>query len=164
MVGEMGFVKATDKIVLAGHRQSVELEVEVAATMYPGRVVKGGTTNNEMVVGAADALSMGWLSYEDTPVMYRPATIDTIYAAADRAAYVFGPGMIVVASLLYEQEIVMGDKLVPAAAGQLQKWTPVPINAASAEEDVIAIAMETVTSATNATDETADDIIVRSLI
>lgn len=164
MVGEMGFVKATDKIVLAGYRQSVELEIETVATMYSGRVVKGGTTNNEMVVGAADGLSMGWLSYEDTPTMYRPATIDTIYKVNDRAAYVFGPGMIVVGSLLYEEAIVMGDKLVPAAAGQLKKWTPVPIEAASAEEDVIAIAMETVTSSDNKTDHDATDIIVRSLI
>jgi predicted NAD/FAD-dependent oxidoreductase len=131
--------------------------------MYPGRVVKGGSTNNEMIVGAADALSMGWLSYEDTPVMYRPATIDTIYKVNDRAAYVFGPGMVVVASLLYQEEIVMGNKLVPTAAGQLKKWTPTT-DSAQNEEDVIAIAMETVTSGDNKTDHDATDIIVRSLI
>lgn len=160
---DMGFVKAANKIVLAGHRQSVELEVATAATMYPGRTVKKGSTDNEMVVGAADALTMGWLSYEDTPIMYRPANIDTIYKVNDRAAYVFGPGMILVGSLLYQEEIVMGDKLVGAAAGQVKKWTPTT-DSAQNQEDVIAIAMETVTSADNKTDEDATDIILRSLI
>jgi hypothetical protein len=160
---EMGFVKATNKIVLAGHRQSVELEIETATTMYPGRTVKKGSTDNEMVVGAADALTMGWLSYEDTPIMYRPANIDTIYKVNDRAAYVFGPGMILVGSLLYQEEIVMGDKLVGAAAGQVKKWTPTT-DSAQNQEDVIAVAMETVTSADNKTDEDATDIILRSLI
>jgi hypothetical protein len=160
---EMGFVKATNKIVLAGHRQSVELEIETATTMYPGRTVKKGSTDNEIVVGAADALTMGWLSYEDTPIKCRPANIDTIYKVTDRAAYVFGPGMILVGSLLYQEEIVMGDKLVGAAAGQVKKWTPTT-DSAQNQEDVIAVAMETVTSADNKTDEDATDIILRSLI
>lgn len=154
---DIGFVKATNKIVLAGFRQTVELEIETVANMYPGRVVKVGSTDNEMVVGAADALSMGWLSYEDTPVMYKPATIDTIYKVNDRAAYVFGPGIIVVASRKANETIVMGDKLVPAADGQVKKWTPVPIDAASAEEDIIAIAMEGGSGASS-------DLIIRSLI
>jgi hypothetical protein len=154
---DMGFVKATNKIVLAGDRQTVELEVETATNMYPGRTVEAGGTNNEMVVGTAGAVIMGWLSYEDTPVMYKPATIDTIYKINDRAAYVFGPGIIVVANRKASETIVMGDKLVAAADGQVAKWTPVPISAGTAEEDVIAVAMEDGSG-------TASDLIVRSLI
>jgi hypothetical protein len=156
---DMGYISAVDKIVLAGTRQSVELEIETVANMYPGRLVMHGSTNNEMVVDDGSGLAYGWLGYEDSPVMYRPATIDTIYLVNDRAAAVFGPGMILRAKLLNGTNIVMGDRLVGGGDGKVKKWTPVPINAASAEEAVIAIAMQ------DGTTSGADiDLIVRSAI
>lgn len=154
---DTGYIAPVDKIVISGHRQSVEMEIETVADMYAGRAVQHGSTNNEVIVGTAGALTYGWLGYEDTPVMYRPATVDTIYKVNDRAAVIHGPGMILVASRKASETIVMGDKLICDAAGQLAKWTPVPINAATAEEDVIAIAMEDGSGA-------ASDLIIRSLI
>ena len=155
---DIGYLAATDKIILAGQRSSVELEVETATSMVPGVLVKIGTTNNEIVVNDGDG-AFGWLGYEDTPVMYRPANIDATYAAQDRAAVVFGPGIVLRAKLANGTNISMGDRLVATAAGALKVWTPVPINAATAEEDVVAIAMED-----KATTGSEVDIIVRSLI
>lgn len=156
---DIGYIAATDKIVLAGNRMSAEFEVETETSMYPGALVMAGSTNNEMVVNTAGAVAYGWLGYEDTPIMYRPANIDTIYAVNARAAVVFGPGIILRAKLANGTNIVMGDRLVGTAAGALKKWVPVPIGAASAEEDVVAIAMED-----KATTGDEVNIIVRSLI
>ena len=156
---DFGYITATDKIVLAGNRMSAEYEVETATTMYPGRLVKKGTTDNEIVVGTDGAVSLGWLGYEDTPVMYRPTTIDTIYSAADRAAVVFGSGIILRGLLANGDDIIMGDKLTGTAAGAVKKWVPVPIDAASAEEFPVAVAMQSV-----ATTGDPANIILRSLI
>ena len=154
---DTGYIAPVDKIVISGHVQSVEMKIEVVANMYAGRAVQVGTTDNEVKVGTAGAVTYGWLGYEQTPIMYRPATVDTIYKVNDRAGVIHGPGMIFVASRKADETIIMGDKLVCAADGQLAKWTPVPIDAATAEEDVIAEAMEGGTGASS-------DLIVRSLI
>ena len=154
---DTGYIKPVNKIVLSGHVQSVEMEIETVANMYAGRLVKHGTTNNEVVVNDGAELAYGWLGYEQTPVMYRPATVDTIYKVNDRAAVIHGPGMVLVASRKADETIVMGDKVVGAADGQVAKWTPVPINAATAEEDVVGVAMEDGSGASS-------DLIVRSEI
>ena len=154
---DTGYIAPVNKIVISGHVQSVEMEVENATNMYPGRLVQHGTTNNEVVVDDGAALAYGWLGYEQTPVMYRPATVDTIYTINDRVGVIHGPGMVLVASRKASVTIVMGDKLVGAAGGQVTKWTPVPIDAATAEEDVVGVAMEDGSGA-------ASDLIVRSEI
>jgi len=158
---DMGYIEATDKIVLAGQRLSVEMEIQTVDDMYPGKLVKGGTTDNEVVVGTDGAVAYGWLGYEDTPVMYRPANINTIYVVNDRAAIVSGP-IVLRAKLGVSQTIIMGDKLTGTTVGELKKWTPIPIGdaVAAAEEFPVAIAMESVT--TDGT--THSSIIVRSLI
>ena len=156
---DTGFVTATDKIVLSGSRQVVEKEIETATSMYPGVLVKKGSTDNEVVVGTDGAVAYGWLGYEDTPVMYRPANIDTIYVVNARAGIISGPGMVLRAKLANGDDIIMGDKLTGTAAGALKKWVPVPIDAASAEEMVVAVAMES-----KATTGAEVDLIVRSLI
>jgi hypothetical protein len=155
---DIGYVEATNKIVLAGQRLTVEKEIETATTMYAGRLVKKGSTDNEVVVGTDGAVALGWLGYEDTPIMYRPATIDTIYVESDRAAVVSGP-IVLRALLANGDDVIMGNKLTGTAAGALKKWVPVPIDAASAEEFPVAIAMESV-----ATTGAAKNIIIRSLI
>lgn len=127
-MADAGYIAAVNKIVLAGPRQSVELEIETLTGMIPGVYVKHGATNNEMVVGTDSELAYGWLSYEDTPIPWRPANIDTEYIQKDsvnpRAAAVFGPGMILNAFRKASETIVMGDWLEGAASGQLSKWTP----------------------------------------
>jgi hypothetical protein len=154
---DTGYIAPVGKIAIAGHRQTVEMNVETAADMYPGRLVQHGSTNNDVIVGTAGALSYGWLVYEDTPIMYRPKTVDTVYNVLDRAAVMHGPGMILVGSRKGGVTIVMGDKLICAAAGQVDKWTPVPDGGATGEEEVVAVAME---------DGSGDssDLIIRSSI
>ncbi len=156
---DTGYITPVDKIVLSGDVQSVEMEVESGTNMYAGRLVMHGTTNNEIGVSDGTVIAYGWLGYEQTPIMYRPATVDTLYVTGDRAAVIHGPGMVLVASRKGGVSIVMGDKLQAAAAGQVTKWVPtVSTDAAGeVEQDVIGTAME---------DGSGDssDLIVRSRI
>lgn len=156
---DTGYIVATDKIVLAGVRSVVEKEIETETSMYPGVLVKKGSTDNEVVVGTDGAVAYGWLGYEDTPIMHRPANIDAIYAVNARAGIVSGPGIVLRAKLANGDDIIMGDKLTGTAAGALKKWVPVPAGAATAEEMVVAVAMES-----KATTGSEVDLIVRSLI
>lgn len=161
---DMGYEAGVNKIVLSGHRQTVELEIETLTGMVPGVYVKHGATNNEMIVGTSSELAYGWLGYEDTPLQWRPANIDTTYIQKDsvnpRAATVFGPGIIVNAWRAANATIVMGDKLQGGASGLLVKWVPVTDNATTgvAGEMPIAMAMQDGSGAENAR------LIVRSLI
>lgn len=156
MAVDTGYISPTNKIVLSGHVQSVELELEEAG-MKPGILVKIGSTNNEAKIGTSGAVAYGWLGYEQTPIMYRPKNIDTAYAINARAAILHGPGMVLRAKRKASETIVSGDKLVGDAAGALIKWTPVPTDAATAEEDVVATAMEDGSGA-------ASNLLVRSKI
>jgi len=156
---DTGYIKPVNKIVLSGHVQSVELEVETETNMYPGRYVMHGTTNNEVVVSDGTAIVYGFLGYEQTPIMYRPATVDTIYAVNARAAVLNGPGVVFVAMRKASETILMGDKLQAAADGELAKWVPIVDTGAggAVEQHAIAIAKEDGSGA-------ASDLIVESLI
>ena len=136
---DTGFIEATDKIVLSGNPITVEKEVETVANMYPGRLVKRDTGDNQVEVAATDDLVYGWLAYEHTPVMYRPADKNTIYVVNDRAAVIVGGDVVIRARLATSQTIVMGDKLTVAAAGVLTKAT-------IGTHMVVAIAMESLTT------------------
>lgn len=74
-----------NQIVVSGKPDVQYLNIETATNCYPGRLVKKGTHDNDLVVCSAGAAAIGVLGYEQAAKMYRPATRDTIYAQA-RAA------------------------------------------------------------------------------
>jgi hypothetical protein len=157
---DTGYVVAVDKIFLSGHRQTVEMELE-EASMYSGMLVMHGTTNNEVKINTGASIAYGWLSYEDSPLMYRPATIDTAYAINARAGIAHGPGAVLRAILANGANVVMGDVLVGTAGGELKKWYPIDEDRGEAviEEQPVAQAMDDGT-----TDGAAVKLVVRSLI
>lgn len=118
---DIGLIKPTDKIVCFGSPTLVrEMEVETATSMYPGRLVKAGTTANEVKVATPGTAPVtGWLGYEHTGVDYREATVDTIYTAAARAAVLNGQNMGIVASLTPNVAVEDGDYLAPWASGEV---------------------------------------------
>lgn len=159
-MADVGYQKPTNAIVVDGGNMHVQtMKVELVANMYPGRLVKKGTGDDDAVINAGEGTAIGWLGYEQTIKKYRPATVDTIYLGADsspsvatQAAILHGPGMVIVGSLPASQTIVKGDMLVADAAGQLIKWT--------VGHTPVAIAEESVTTSSVA----SGDIMVRSLI
>ncbi len=167
--------KPTNKIVVAGEPLVQIMEVETAGTnMLPGRLVVKGTGDHDAAAAGAPAIKawvkvIGWLGYEHTIKKHRPATVDTVYATAAQAAVLSGGGFVIVASLPAGQTIVKGDKLIPAANGQLVILPNFDLNATfnNAEvelelaeaKSIVAIAEESVTSG-----GASADIMVRSLI
>jgi hypothetical protein len=119
---ETSMVKPSNKIVQNGVPPFVDImKVEVAANMYPGRLVKKGTNDDDVVVVAAATDKMtGWLGYEQTSKKYRPATVDTIYVIAHQAAVLSGGGFRIVASMANGTAAqIKGTTLIGAAAGEV---------------------------------------------
>jgi len=150
-----GQVKPINKIVVAGDPLVQELKVENATNMYPGRLVKKGTADDDIVVGTNTVGNdtVGWLGYEQTAPSMRPDTVDTIYEVNAQAAVLSGGGFIIVGRLNESQTITKGESLTSAAAGML---TTSDVTA----ENVVAVAEESVTTAGGA----YADIMVRSVI
>lgn len=122
---DIGMVTPTNGVVSYGRPTIItEANVETAANMYPGRLVKRGTTDYDLAVCGATDTPIGWLGFEDTAAQFRPATPSTIYAASDKAAVIRGGGFVIdYAVLAISQTIVKGDALVTAADGTVQKAT-----------------------------------------
>lgn len=148
-----GRVKPANKIVAAGNPLVQELEVETVTNMYPGRLVKKGTGDHDVVVTSATNGSFtGWLGYEHTAPAYRPSTVDTIYVAVDEAAVLNGGGFVIVARLASGQNVAKDAPLTSAAAGELTAAT-------IGTHHVVCFAEETVDASGGAL-----DIMVRSVI
>lgn len=128
--------KPTNKIIVAGQPLTQILKVEVAANMYPGRLVIQGTNDDDVTVAgtfAINSMAVGWLGYEDTIKKHRPATVDTIYLIDAQVAVHNGGGFVIVGALAASQgTLKKGDALVMAANGTLAKATMQTITASGA--------------------------------
>lgn len=144
--------KPSNSILVAGYPLIQILKVETATNMYPGRLVKKGTNDDDIVVNTAAGAAIGWLGYEQTIKKYRPDDVDTIYAVNDQAAVLHGGGFVIVGRLASGQSVSKGDRLMAAANGELSGGTV-------GTDEIVAIAEETVDASA-----AAKDIMVRSLI
>ena len=172
----VGFKKPTNKIVAAGRPLVQELKIETVTNLYPGRLVKKGTNDDDIVVNTAANPPVGWLGYEQANPAFKPASVDTIYGAAEDLVPVLnGGGFVVVGRLASGQSVVKGDPLVPVANGELAKGAALTITASGAanitdgqavtgsgygsEGPIVGYAEETVDASA-----AAKDIMVRSMI
>lgn len=93
-----GHQRPNNKIISKGKPLTQELKVENATNMYPGRLVKKGTNQDDMVVStAADGDIIGWLGYEHTAPAYRPESPTTIYIVDDQAVVLSGGSFVILA-------------------------------------------------------------------
>lgn len=139
--------KPTNKIVVAGEPLVQILKVETATNVYPGRLVKKGTNDDDIVVGTSSTV-VGWAGYERTIKKYRPATVDTIHTINSQIPVLHGGHFVIVGSWA-GGTCSKGDLLKGIAAGQLSGGT-------AGTDHIVAIAEESMTA--------AGDIMVRSLI
>lgn len=143
--------KPSNQILVAGTPLVQILKVETATNMYPGRLVKKGTNDDDVVVNDGST-AIGWLGYERTIKKYRPSTVDTIYAGDEQAAVLHGNHFVIVGSLAVGANVSKGARLKAVAAGQLSGGTV-------GSDEIVAIAEESVDASA-----AAKDIMVRSLI
>lgn len=107
-------------IIVSGEPKVQSLLIETVTEMYPGRLVKRGTADHQIVVNTAGGAAIGVLGYEHCQKKDRPATRATIYTAV-RAPVLSGAGTVVMLYLAQSQTVVKGDKLVGAASGMVAK-------------------------------------------
>lgn len=144
--------KPTNKIIVAGQPLTQILKVETAANVYPGRLVKKGTNDDDIVVNTALGAAVGWAGYENTIKKHRPATVDTIYLINAQIAVEHGGHFVIVGSLASGQSVTKGALLCAAASGELSGGT-------AGTHHIVAIAEETKDASAG-----AEDIMVRSLL
>lgn len=115
----------TNRVVARGVKDvsyfSIKRKVETATSMLPGALVIKGTNNDDITVAGDEQLSvLGVLGFEGADGDDQPDTITTLYAANAWAPVLMGNfiGRGIIAS---SETIVPGDKLVPAASGELKK-------------------------------------------
>lgn len=122
-------------IVQGGHVPMIDTycQVETATNMYPGRLVKKGTADTDLVVATAGSNPYGWLGYEQAAITERPASMTTAYAADDIPPVLRGGGFVILATLSTSQTIAKDDALVADAAGQVKKASALGIVSGSTD-------------------------------
>lgn len=78
---DLGYTKITNDVIIGETPRRVDLNVETAANMYPGRLATRGTTDFDLQVATALLPPAGWLGYGHANSAAKPATRDTIYVA-----------------------------------------------------------------------------------
>lgn len=115
-----GVRRPTNKIVAGGTPLVQELRVQTVANVYPGRLVKAGSSVDEIVVNdASDNINvLGWVGYEQTNPNYRPSTPTTIQVVEDQVAVLNGGGFVILAAST--GSISKGNPVMPAADGKVK--------------------------------------------
>ena len=90
--------------------------IETAANMYPGAIVKSDSTDHDIEVCGADGAAIGVLGYGACNGPDKPATRDTIYLV-DAEAPVHSGGGFYARVRISSQAYTKGDPLAPGAAG-----------------------------------------------
>lgn len=176
----VGYKKPSNKILVAGSPLVQELKVQTAAEMYPGRLVKKGTNDDDAIVNTAAANPLGWLGYEQCRDSDKPEDVDTVYALGDWVPVLNGGNFVLVGRLASGQSVSKGAPLVGANDGELKAASTfsvsVPVGGTTVTSSaaqpnlveagaippeglIVAIAEETVDAS-----GAAADIMVRSLI
>lgn len=154
MAGEFGFQKPLGRVVANPKAIAMvrEFECETAAGCYPGRLVKAGSTDAEVVVNdtSDNSAVIGWIGYEQAGYDEKPDTIDTQWTVNKSIPILNGPGMFVRAGLSggAANSVKVGHRLAPAARyGSLDKWQGPGVittgTLATKHHVAVAIALET---------------------
>lgn len=126
-------IAPANAIVVSGRPNVTELLIETVTSMYPGRLVKKGTADKQVLVNTAAGLSCGILGYEQCSPdkNTKPATVDTIYTA------VWAPVLDIQSDVVYNcrlkngENVAKGAALVAAASGELKAASALSVTVAS---------------------------------
>jgi len=126
-----GVQRPTNKIIASGTPLVQELRVQTASEVYPGRLVKAGTTVDEIVVNDASTNTtiLGFVGFEQTNPNYRPSTISTIQVVEDQVSVLNGGGFTILADCTGAYgAIAKGCPLTPVADGKVAAMTLAQMN------------------------------------
>jgi hypothetical protein len=108
-------------------------KVAAAATvtyLKPGKLVSMLTNDGEIdIAGTADAsFNVGIIGYEKTPLAFKPADRDTVYAVGDHVAIHNTPGMRFRGFLMNSAAVYPGDKLMHDVADSSGNFTKLTLD------------------------------------
>lgn len=142
---DLGFSKITNDVIIGESPARHDLNVETAANMYPGRIVRRGTTDFDVVVGSALYPPGGWIGYgQGNNSAAKPATRATAFAADVTVPIHKGGGFPVRASLAagaiverndFVANWANGEVMGPVSAGDGGIWLKIPFVKKTAEFD-----------------------------
>ena len=150
MASEFGWIKPSERLVAKGYPTVIgEFEIETVSEMYPGRLVKKGTTASEIIVNDTSnngTSLIGYLGYDECDMNVKPATRATIYKVNDAAPVLRGT-FVGKATLSAQQTCTQGCSVAASStSGQLDTAT-------HGTDHVIGVALEAVTNVTGATSD-----------
>jgi hypothetical protein len=121
-------------------------KVAAAATvtyLKPGKLVSMLTNDGEIdIAGTADAsFNVGIIGYEKTPLAFKPADRDTVYAVGDHVAIHNTPGMRFRGFLLNSAAVYPGDKLYHPVADISGNFAKLAMTATLLTDNAVPLAM-----------------------
>jgi len=141
---DLGYTKITNDVIIGDTPRRVDLNVETAANMYPGRLATRGTTDFDLKVATALLPVAGWLGYGHANRASKPATRDTIYVADKVAPLHRGLGFQVRSKLAAGANVTRyqnvanwaaGHVIGPVSQGDGGIWLSVPFVKKTSVED-----------------------------
>ena len=132
---DLGYKKPLNDVIIGESPRRVDLNVETATDMYPGRLATKGTTDFDLKVATALLPLAGWLGYKEANSAAKPATRDTIYVADKVAPLHRGGGFPVRSKLAAGANVTRyqnvanwaaGHVIGPASQGDGGIWLSVP--------------------------------------
>lgn len=156
MAGDLLFRKPSLNVIQGDYIGPMYGKVAAAATvtyLIPGKLVSMLTNDGEIDIGGAadESFNVGIIGYEQTPLAYKPATRDTIYAVGDHVAIHNTPGMRFRGFVLNSAAVLPGQRMKHDAADTSGNFKAV----VGADENADAIALEPVTASASCTTPTA---------
>jgi hypothetical protein len=117
---DIGYQTPIGKITTRGVPRVIsERNVETVADVYPGKLLKQGTTQWDVAVADGDSPVVGWAGYEHTSVNYRKDNFTTIYTVDDKIAVIRGGKFSIYAWLAPGPQANQGDVVFSWGVGQV---------------------------------------------
>jgi hypothetical protein len=129
-------------------------KVAAAATvtyLKPGKLVSMLTNDGEIdIAGTPDAsFNVGIIGYEGTPLAFKPATRDTVYAVGDHVAVHNTPGMKFRGFLMNSEAVAPGDRLVHLVTDSSGNFSKLPMTGTTPDSSYVPLAMAFETGASS---------------
>ncbi|MBC2746202.1 MAG: hypothetical protein HF975_04200 [ANME-2 cluster archaeon] len=141
---DLGYSKITNDVIIGQSPRRVDLNIETATDMYPGRLAAKGTTDFDLVVCNALLPPGGWLGYGLANSAAKPTNRATAYAADKVAPLHKGAGFPVRTQLAAGAKVdrynlvanwASGQVIGPVSQGDGGIWLTVPFVKKTSEFD-----------------------------
>jgi len=126
----------TNRILIDGNPHVEWCHVENGTDIFPGRLVKKGTNDMDIVASTAGCTPLGWIGFQHTRTTYRPDGINSQHLTDDECALLTGQDLFITTDLALGESVSKGDPLSAADNGM--------VRALQTDDTLVAYAWKTV--------------------